>query len=146
MRKKIFLALVAIAFMGCTANSFKPSSLKKAAKTKALKGKSRVQLTSFDDFFMKFKSDSVYQVAHVMFPLKIIITDDDSDSIRYVNKAAWVYTKFLKGKDDIFKKSVLSKSDVKIEHMVEDTGISINYYFAYINNDWQLVLFKDDSD
>jgi hypothetical protein len=104
------------------------------------------EMVDFDTFFNKFKSDSLYQIAHIKFPLKLTLVEDGGNTLININKAKWKYLKFPNMKDDIYKKHNVNKTRVNIEHMVEDTGICINHYFVYNKGQWQLVLIKDESD
>ncbi|MFA6246372.1 MAG: DUF4348 domain-containing protein [Mucilaginibacter sp.] len=140
MKKLILFLLVIIGlFTGCSDNPGKHNPAKKAAVS---------EISDFDTFFKKFKSDSVYQVAHVKFPLSIIIAGDEEegDSVKYIEKSKWQNITFKKDKNAIYKQSQLSKTEVSIQHMVEDTGISTVFNFLYRNGKWQLVSFRDQSD
>jgi len=140
MKKLILFLLVIIAlFTGCSDNPTKHNPAKKAAIS---------EISDFDTFFKKFKTDSVYQVSHVKFPFSITIAgdDEDGDSVSYIGKNKWHNITFKKDKNGIYKQSQLSKTEVSIQHMVEDTGISSFFNFSYRNGKWLLVSFRDQSD
>ncbi|MBD1387588.1 DUF4348 domain-containing protein [Mucilaginibacter rigui] len=140
MKKLILFLLVIIAlFTGCSDNPTKHNPAKKTTIS---------EISDFDTFFKKFKTDSVYQVSHVKFPFSITIggDDEDGDSVSYIGKSKWHNITFKKDKNNIYKQSQLSKTEVPIQHMVEDTGISSFFNFLYRNGKWQLVSFKDQSD
>ncbi|MES2062810.1 MAG: DUF4348 domain-containing protein [Bacteroidota bacterium] len=145
MKKIIFLLVIAIAtLLSCSNNSSKPAANE---KVDSLKSSSVKEPADFNTFFKKFKTDSVYQVSHVKFPLSIIMArDEEGDSVSYIEKNKWRNITFKKDKNDIYKQSQLSKTEVTIQHMVEDTGISSFFNFLYSNGKWQLIAFRDQSD
>ena len=106
------------------------------------------EISDFNTFFKKFKTDSVYQIAHVKFPFNITIPgyEGETDSVRYIEKSKWQNITFKKDKNDIYKQVQLSKTEVSIEYTVEDTGIFVILNFLYSDGKWQLVNFKDQSD
>ncbi|MCQ6958508.1 DUF4348 domain-containing protein [Mucilaginibacter aquariorum] len=100
----------------------------------------------FDSFFKKFKSDSVYQVEHIKFPIKITVTEDDRDSVTYIKKNKWHYVRLTNNKEDIYKKARSNKNSVTVQYTVEDTGILMSFDFAYRDGKWRLTSATDSSD
>ncbi len=139
MRKLLYIIIVITgAFAGCSHSPAKPTLIKKVAN---------LELADFDTFFKEFKSDSVYQVLHVKFPFRTIASGEEgSDTVKYIPKDKWRNISFKNEKGDIYKRNQLSKTEVVIKYMVEDTGIYNEFDFLYNNGKWQLVGFRDGSD
>jgi hypothetical protein len=129
--------MIVVVLTSCSDNPNKQTLVKKA---------SALKIADFDTFFKKFKSDSLYQVKHVNFPLKLVIVEEEDSTLTNIKKEKWKYLEFPEGKKDIYKKHQLNKAKMGIEYQVEDTGISVNYYFVYANSQWRLILVKDQSD
>ena len=108
------------------------------------------QNESFDAFFNKFKTDSVYQIKHIVFPFKIDLAGDEGErgSTKYIQKSKWNFIGIFKSnnKNRILKKKVLSSNKVKIIIQIEDTGFEQDYFFERKNETWLLVLMQDISD
>jgi uncharacterized lipoprotein NlpE involved in copper resistance len=94
MKKLILLITLIIGtLMGCSDNASKTAVEKKAG---TLKKAAVSEPADFDVFFKKFKSDSVYQKAHINFPIKITVTEDERDSVTYIKKDKWQYVRLTK--------------------------------------------------
>jgi hypothetical protein len=129
--------------MGCSDNASKTAVEKKAG---TLKKAAVSEPADFDVFFKKFKSDSVYQKAHINFPIKIIVTEDERDSVTYIKENKWHYVRLTNNKEDIYKKAQSNKNSVTIQYTVEDTGILMSFDFTYIEGKWRLTSATDSSD
>ena len=103
-------------------------------------------LEDFDSFFYRFKTDSLFQLSRIKFPLKLTITDDDVDTIKLIQKKDWRFIFHQKEDKEIIKKVVTGENMVNVELMIEDTGVSINHYFVNTNDKWMLTAIKDESD
>jgi hypothetical protein len=144
MKKLILLTTLIIGtLMGCSDNPSKTVVEKKASTLKKI---TVIEPADFDPFFKKFKSDSVYQKGHINFPIKITVMEDERDSVTYIKKDKWRYVRFTNNKEDIYKKVRSNKNSVTIQHMVEDTGISLSFDFRYRDGKWLLTSATDASD
>jgi hypothetical protein len=144
MKKLILLITLIIGtLMGCSDNASKTAVEKKAG---TLKKAAVSEPADFDVFFKKFKCDSVYQKAHINFPIKITVTEDERDSVTYIKKDKWQYVRLTNNKEDIYKKNQSNKNSLTIQYTVEDTGILMSFDFTYIEGKWRLTSATDSSD
>ncbi|OOQ60163.1 DUF4348 domain-containing protein [Mucilaginibacter pedocola] len=150
--KKIILFIIVPAMLlsGCGDSKKTPvtANVKPAhKKLPKLKRQQQENITSsFDEFFARFNSDSVYQKTHVKFPLRIEVQEEKGDTVKYLAAKEWVNVKLISKGTDIFTKEQISKTEVNILYQVEDTGVHVNYYFYYEGGKWLLANLKDDGD
>lgn len=102
---------------------------------------------NFNEFFEKFKSDSLFQVNRVKFPWTI--PSDDGEEL-VINKTDWQHASFFYQKDfatreiDAYTQKIVIYGDtIKIEQRGVDNGIHVNFVFAKIDNKWFLVSEED---
>lgn len=102
---------------------------------------------NFNEFFDKFKSDSLFQIERVKFPWTIPSEDDEKIVI---NKADWQHADFSYDDNfaareiDAYTQEIVTYGDtVKIELRGVDNGIYIDFVFAKIDNKWFLYAEKD---
>ena len=102
---------------------------------------------NFNDFFEKFKSDSLFQVNRVKFPWTI--PSDDGEEL-VINKSDWQHASFFYQEDfatreiDAYTQEIVTYGDtIKIEQRGVDNGIHIDFLFARIDNKWFLVSEED---
>ena len=105
---------------------------------------------NFDIFFIRFKTDSVFQKSRIRFPLKIKLTagEGDTDSTNLVPAGRLPYIDMFtaNGAKGIVKKTVLGLAKVDIRFQLQDTGFEENFTFVKKNGKWNLVLITDNSD
>ena len=145
----LLLLLVFICSYNSENNDSKGNANKKDSSfnVKSKSGKGQDPPTeNFDDFFRKFEADSVFQLARVSFPLKVIYKSDDGDSIRILKKNNWKYISFRGEKHIVISKKLIRNKQVNVNLSVEDTGISVNHFFTNNNGKWQLISVEDESD
>ena len=102
---------------------------------------------NFNEFFEKFKSDSLFQVNRVKFPWEI--PTEDGEEI-FIDKTDWQHSSFYYEEDfatrlvDAYTQEIRTYGDtVKIEHRGVGNAIHIDFVFAKIGNKWFLVSEKD---
>ncbi|CAN5422082.1 hypothetical protein BH09BAC6_BH09BAC6_04200 [soil metagenome] len=127
----------------CNLNKGNSQSIKVNRKTLVTKKGAR---DDFDSFFYRFKTDSLFQLSRVKFPLKLTVIDDDGDTIKLIQKKDWRFIFHQKEDKEIVKKIVTGENMVNVDLMIEDTGVSINHYFVNTNGKWLLTAIKDASD
>ncbi|MFD0763985.1 DUF4348 domain-containing protein [Mucilaginibacter lutimaris] len=145
MNRPLYLLLIVLSILLSCKNKAPKSSDRVVDTAKGLRvGES----ADFASFFKKFKADSIYQIAHVKFPLRKVVANDEgnSETADYTKKDQWRYTTFENQKDQIFKQAVVNKTKASVRYMVKDTGIYIEFVFLYDQGKWQLVALKDESD
>lgn len=103
---------------------------------------------NFDIFFNQFQRDSVFQKDRIIFPLKNLSYNTDTESFneRLINEKEWKFTDFSKLPESYLKRvTKLSNDEYNYNIQIEDTGVSVNYIFKIHNNKWHLVEIKDES-
>jgi hypothetical protein len=101
----------------------------------------------FDSFFLKFSSDSTFQLSRVEFPFKIIIEEDEGFVTRYLSRDDWSYEDFSQmkvGKHHLKKKKE-SDNTVVMLYTLEDTGVHVSYVFNKKEGKWMLSSMEDSS-
>ncbi|MBK8847108.1 MAG: DUF4348 domain-containing protein [Bacteroidetes bacterium] len=120
-----------------------------ACGTKSAETKTSDSLSgeSFNEFFDKFKSDSLFQIERVKFPWTI--PSEDGESI-VINKTEWQHADFAYSDNfatreiDAYTQKITTYGDtVKIELRGVDNGINIDFVFAKIDKKWFLYSEKD---
>ncbi|WP_164849935.1 DUF4348 domain-containing protein [Mucilaginibacter limnophilus] len=104
------------------------------------------QVEKFDAFFKKFNANTSFQLARIMFPLKIVTVDDaDKQYVKYINKPEWRLVNLLEIKDIIISKQNMGKGRITILLEIKDTGVHTAYTFENKNGKWYLFLVTDKS-
>ena len=107
--------------------------------------------TDFDSFFQKYRSDSVFQVNHIKFPLKCFYIDETEDTtINFTEKKDWSFDDFQNNTQSQydqyeFVKNAISSNVVSYEMKGIDNGISVSYKFKLENQKWILIEIEDAS-
>ncbi len=108
---------------------------------------------TFEEFFQKFKQDSVFQINRIRFPLKITIIDiTENVSQDWMQQQEWNYLdfhydeSFADRKIDAYTQEILINPDsTLLKYRGVDNGIYINYVFYLIDEKWTLISFEDYS-
>jgi hypothetical protein len=109
---------------------------------------------NFNDFFERFKTDSIFQVERVMFPMTIKSwdTDEDKPTTDKIEISNWRHLEFeyndeyAKREIDAYTQETKMYADsAKIQLRGVDNGIHIDYEFTTIGGQWFLVSEKDYS-
>ena len=123
-------------------------------KTTDLTAKKGIDKETFDDFFNRFRSDSLFQVERVKFPLTLVTWDiDDNLTTEEINQKNWRHLRF-EYKDefgtreiDVYTQETKIYSDsAKIELRGVDNGIHVDYVFTKVNGQWTLTTERNYSD
>lgn len=109
--------------------------------------------SSFEDFFSRFSTDSVFQVSRIKFPLEYSYYDDDSLSMDKINSEEWAYLDF--SDDSLASKSEVDAYNIEFievdRNMIEylrkgiDNGIFVSYRFRKTHGRWHLTEIVDRS-
>lgn len=104
---------------------------------------------SFSNFIFKYKSDSVFQKRHILFPVKITYHEDceeDSNTEVYLTEHEWNYDSF---QDTLINGECLKYQIDTVNFFVTrmgcDSGVNIEYVFKKKDNSWFLVSIDDYS-
>jgi len=100
---------------------------------------------SFDQFYEKFKSDSVYQVSRIVFPLPVETYDTDVEGVvkSAIDEKEWGFMSFNEKRYILKVESAADTTKVNIQ--IEDTGVFVDYLFTLVDNKWKLVKVVDQS-
>ncbi|MDR2824704.1 MAG: DUF4348 domain-containing protein [Prevotellaceae bacterium] len=107
---------------------------------------------NFDEFLVKFSTDSDFQFAHIDFPLTVIwleneVTGVEKDTTLYLNKKDWQFKDFIDGtKYNVFYKKFRTETGFEIFAAGNQTGVAVTYLFEKRENTWFLVRMEDSSD
>ncbi|MCS3798877.1 DUF4348 domain-containing protein [Niastella sp. OAS944] len=135
------ILLAAFLITGCSEESKKPEQ--PTAQT------NHAQAESFDSFFEKFSSDSVFQKSRIKFPLTSQVYDIDSEKevTSTTDASEWAFFNIKQLKQD--KKYIFKTSSEKEQYIInvkmEDTGIYVDYIFDRQSGKWTLVKIVDQS-
>lgn len=112
----------------------------------------------FEDFFERFKTDSVFQHERVQFPFlsERVNLDNDSGPDEFITDATenedWTFINFAyddsiakRGLDAYTQEVNVQKDRAVIEIRGVDNGIWIDYNFEKRNEKWMLISEKDSS-
>ena len=176
MRTKFFIPLIiTLLFVSCTkrrettANIVQENNEKMEECTMILEEEIEDDFEmyigeNFEVFFEKFKTDTVFQVSRIMFPLKINIfgvgqilvdgnwIDDESittitmdiKDFRFLNFSYYKEGDFIS--DVLLETTELSENVISVNYRVWETGINTNFTFKKDENGkWNLVKIDDKS-
>lgn len=122
------------------------ASTEKKAEKPTVKKKDSAMTENFDSFFEKFKTDSLFQLSRIVFPLKTIETLEEGQSAKLLTKDKWTYSNFSQIKKLIINKTTIDSFNESVLFSIEDTGIQTTYYFKNKNGLWKLTYTLDESD
>jgi hypothetical protein len=113
------------------------------------------QDSSFQDFFIKFGRDSLFQISRIQFPLKYSYFEGYNDSLMVdrIGVKDWNYIDFrddslaYKNNEDAYQIYFIEKGPNRVEYLRKgvDNGIDMNYTFERIVSQWFLVEIVDRS-
>jgi Domain of unknown function (DUF4348) len=139
---RLLFILLTISLVGC------------GTRTTELTTDKNVQGENFDDFFNKFKSDSIFQMERVKFPLQLVTWDiDDKLTTEKINREDWRHLRF-EYKDEFGTREIdaytqetkIYADSVKIELRGVDNGIYVDYVFNKVVGQWTLTTERNYSD
>ncbi len=111
-------------------------------------------ILEFTSFIQRFSTDSVYQINHCVFPLKVILLLDPVDetySIDYINRVDFKFIDLPvngnKYSSSGYYTTITTIQQDKVHLLLRhnDMGIHIEYVFSYQNNKWLLIEVRDES-
>jgi|SRR5688572_25558377 len=110
-----------------------------------------VDKETFDDFFKKFRSDSLFQVERIKFPLTLVTWgDDDNLTTEKIDQENWKHVRLdesVTGEIDGYTQETKIYADsAKIELRGVDNGIYVDYIFTKVDGQWTLTTKRDYSD
>jgi hypothetical protein len=138
---RLLFILLTISLFGC------------GTKTTELTTDKNVQGENFDDFFNKFRSDSLFQIERVKFPLTLVTWDiDDKFATELVERENWKHLR-LEYKDEFGTREIdaytqetkIYADSAKIELRDVDNGIHVDYVFNKVEGQWTLTTERDYS-
>ena len=103
------------------------------------------EIESFDEFNMRFHTDSIFQLARINFPI-------GGKSIDGHEKHDWTLKNWQMLKNFVVEKSSnkeykhsLSKTDTLIveKYWIPESGFQVERKFKRINNKWFLIFYND---
>jgi hypothetical protein len=115
---------------------------------------SKIEKETFDNFIKKFKSDSLFQIERVKFPLTLVTWDnDDNLSSKKIKQENWRHLNFgyldqvgTSEIDGFTHETKVYSDSAKIELRGIDNGIYLDYIFTKVNGLWTLTTKRDYSD
>jgi hypothetical protein len=101
----------------------------------------------FDEFFIKFNKDSIFQASRIVFPLKNDIYDSDSNECnhKHIKKAEWKYFNSLSLSKEYIRNINKKKEETILNIQAVDTGINVDYVFILVKEQWFLIKIVDSS-
>jgi Domain of unknown function (DUF4348) len=109
---------------------------------------------NFNDFIVKFSTDTAFQLSRTKFPLKIKWYDleNERDSLIYRDRSSFEMMDFRKkkstGQYDQWERKILvhkNNTSATIETRGIDNGITVDYLFEKVSGLWMLIEVDDSS-
>jgi hypothetical protein len=104
----------------------------------------------FVQFYDKFHNDSVYQMAHIAFPLEGFPSGAMADSIKDVANFRWTADKWVMHRpmtltDSLYSRRFEQPMPIMVNEVIIDkkTKYGILRRFLKRDNDWQLIYYSD---
>ncbi|MBL7856352.1 MAG: DUF4348 domain-containing protein [Cyclobacteriaceae bacterium] len=147
---KLSLFILLLALLGCQAKTDNSSMLNESVD--------RIESTpaeeSFDDFFKKFTTDSLFQVQRVQFPFVLHSWDMDTDRpiMEKIDVKNWKHLP-LEYKPDYAQRELdaytqttkIYTDSTNLELRGVDNGIMVDFNFRNVDGKWFLVSERDYS-
>jgi hypothetical protein len=100
----------------------------------------------FETFYVKFHDDSLYQIAHVLFPLRGLPTNADSLTVAGGNfhwqESDWKMHKPFNSKKGEYQRNFLSLGDVITEDITTKDGFGMQRRFMKTDGEWYLIFYS----
>jgi hypothetical protein len=109
---------------------------------------------NFEDFFEKYRTDSVFQMAHTVFPLTYIYLDYGEEEMERVEETIqqedWGFNNFDMGEYGELGEAFLTLADGEsgskvAEVRIMGTGVALDYVFELIDGSWHMTKYIDSS-
>jgi hypothetical protein len=121
-------------------------SCKSPSVTSNQESESKSSIENFDEFYIKFHSDSVFQMSRIVFPLEGISVDGFEQ--QEWTRENWEILKTSVYDIDTaeYKWSVNKTAKEFVEKIwIEDSGFSLEYRYKIIKGKWFLVYAEDQN-
>lgn len=139
---KHWIAIVLLLFMtACKSSDDKG----KAIPLRSHKQMKISSVKSFNAFFERFQTDAVTQLSSIKFPLKTVMSEDDGNTVKMINKSEWLFCDFKKITSGTVNLNVINETKVEAVFGIEDTGVHTVYTFEYVGQKWWLTSIRDES-
>ena len=100
----------------------------------------------FEQFYVRFHEDSIYQKSHVLFPLRGLPTNADSTTIANGNfhwqENDWKIHQPFNSKKGEYTRSFLSLDDVVTEEIYTKDGFGMQRRFMKTDGEWYLIFYS----
>jgi PBP1b-binding outer membrane lipoprotein LpoB len=143
MKNKIQLIVIIIFLLLSCSSQERPQNMRVKNESKKIES---VVVENFDTFFLKFSSDSIFQVSRIIFPLKAEINDvDDGYSVSEMSQKEWGFINFSQLGSEYLIKVIKSDTSNVVNLQINDTGVYVDYIFRFIEGKWIMVKVADSS-
>ncbi len=100
----------------------------------------------FEQFYIQFHEDSLYQINHILFPLRGLPTNADSLTVSNGNfhwqKEDWQIHKPFNSKKGAYSRDFLSLGDVITEEIFTKDGFGMQRRFMKTDDEWFLIYYS----
>lgn len=100
----------------------------------------------FEDFYVKFHGDSLYQVDHILFPLRGLPTNADSTMVSQGNfhwqKESWNMHQPFSTQNGAYQREFISLGDVVTEEIYTKDGFGMQRRFMKTDDEWFLIYYS----
>lgn len=94
----------------------------------------------FSDFYYRFHNDSIYQLDHILFPLK------EKDNGENWTTEDWVINKQFELNEEEFSVTMENFNGIVTETIKANTGVfQLQRRFAKFDGQWTLIYYKEDA-
>lgn len=115
-----------------------------ATEQQLLEGESELP-ADFASFLDRFSKDSLYQMAHISFPLSGLPAYADSMTVAESNfkyyPEDWVMHKPFSGQNNFEQNFQIAGEGLVIERIGNKDGFSMQRRFAKLSNEWHLIYY-----
>ena len=134
---QFFLSLFCILLIGCS-NTTNPSADQKKMDTPALEISKE-----FQEFYTKFHEDSIFQLAHIQFPVQTKAIDPAV--VQTIAKEDWVINKPIDLSEGFFEKQFVPVGDNLLIEYINHTSapLFMERRFARLKKEWMLIYYTD---
>lgn len=151
MHKINAVIISCLLLFSCNSNTSDLTNIKSGQTSDSLI-QNQIAHHDFNSFIEKFSTDTLFQISHTIFPLKITWHEIERDTIFYRGKSDVEFVDFrikeYKGEVDRWKQNIIideSNKSAVIEIRGVDNGIHVDYIFKIINDAWMFVEIDDSS-
>ena len=134
--KSSFLFLLVVLVFACKPVSKTSSNLSEKETENGLP-------EDFVSFYEKFHSDSIYQIAHIVFPLEGVTYNEDNEKIKKIwSQDNWAMHKNFDAHGGTFNRSYSEFGGIISEKIVDNNKISsMERRFSKMGGEWHLIYY-----